>query len=302
MNLTRALIPLIFLGAYSMKYALSNFDDSSDIQQLLNIHLNYCEGNSNSNYKAKIGEFVLPALSLLAYSCISDYYEFHIILFTVVALTVTLLLYKVPSFFNQLIYSIALILFLDQFVATHLFRQIEASYILLIYMIRGRKNDIFGISLLTLAFGIHLATFLIGILLLNFIKIYKSMTKKLWIFLLMVSISVLGFLIYREVLVHLLMNGYGFAFIEQNTTVSDSFAYNLYKYILILFILSFFCNKKLSNLSRLIALFSLIIMVSGEYYLNYEIVFRLMVYVRYVAFPIILTFIIVDFLEIKFRQ
>lgn len=285
-----------------MKYAFSNFDDSSDIQQLLNIHLNYCEGNSNPHYKAKLGEFVLPALSLFAYSCISNYYEFHNILFIVASITVTLLLYKIPSFFAQLIYSIALLLFLDQFVVTHLFRQIEASYILLIYMIRGRKNDILGIALLALTFGIHIATFFIGILFLNLIQIYKFMIKKLWIFLFIVSISILGFIIYSEVLIDLLMNNYGFAFIAQNTIVSDSIVVNLYKYILILFIASFFCNKKLSNLSRLIALFSLIIMVLGEYYLDYEIVFRLMVYVRYVAFPIILAFIIVDFLRLKFRQ
>jgi hypothetical protein len=302
MNLAQALIPLIFLGAYSMKYAFSNFDDSSDVQQLLNIHLNYCEGNSSPHYNAKIGEFVLPVLSLFAYSCISDYSEFHIILFIVVAITITLLLYKIPSFFTQLIYSIALLLFLDQFVATHLFRQIEASYILLIYMIRGRKHDILGIALLTLAFGIHLATFLIGILLLNFTQIYKSLIKKLWTFFLIVSISFLGFFIYREVLINFLTNNYGFAFIDQSTTVSDSFVNYLYKYISVLFIASFFCNKKLRNLSLIIALFSLIIMVLGENYLDYEIVFRLMVYVRYVAFPIILAFIIVDFLRLKFRQ
>lgn len=302
MNLARALIPLIFLGAYSMKYAFSNFDDSSDIQQLLNIHLNYCEGNSNPHYKSKIGEFVLPALSLFAYSCISGYREFHIILFIVIAITVTLLLYKMPSFFTQLYYSILLLLFLDQFVATHLFRQIEASYILLIYMIRERKNDILGIALLALTFGIHLATFFIGILFLNLIQIYKFMIKKLWIFLFIVSIAVIGCFICRDILIDLLMSTYGFAFIEQNTTVSDSFVYNLYKYIAILFLASFFCNKKLSKISRLISVFSLIIMVFGEYNLDYEIVFRLMVYVRYVAFPIILAFIIVDLLRVKFRQ
>lgn len=285
----------VFYIILNLKLFVQEIAYSNDLGQLLGIHLNYCLGIHNNDFNANLGEFVIPLFSQLGFPCIDNYKTFEFILFQCVALTLILVLFIQRNNLFTIVYALIILLFLDLFVVVHLFRQIVASYLCLSFVFLKHSKLIKGV-VLVMACGLHLST---GIIFCLFYICYSIRVKYLLLFLtLFFSLIILNY----EYIEFFVIRRYGFAF--ESNIQSDSLSYinAMYKYFALSIVMCLWGSKRLNRLIMLAVFMFLLIIFGGSAFIGADAIFRVVVYFRYILFPLLLSYKVVELISLSLKS
>ena len=280
----------VFVVINLLEYPVSDYKDGGDVDNLYQeFFIKECGMNGFSfNRFQEYFEPVMHVINFFA-PCM-DVKEYTYYLGLTILVLKLIVAYSFRSIAAGFIYLILSTLFLDIFTSVHIYRQIVASYLILISIIYNKKLLII-ISILT-----HNAGSLIA---LYFIKSSEIFIKRKILILLLIIPSI-AFILFSEYI----FLRYGFIVSDRKISVEGTFVINLLKYFIMAFIIGgfeFYIFKKLELL--FLGLNGIIIIGLGIIFnINGEFIFRILLPLKFVILPYFLSILITKFIYLNFQK
>lgn len=281
----------VFLVVILLGYPVSDYQNGGDIDNLYQeFFIQECSFNGFSfNRFQEYFEPVIHVINILAPCMDVKAYTYYLGL-TILVLKL-IVAYSFRSIVAGFIYLIVSTLFLDLFTSVHIYRQIFATYLILISIIYNKKLLII-ISLLT-----HNAGWLISLFFIKSSEIYTKRKKFLILLLIILSIA---FILFHENI----FTRYGFIVSDRKITVEGTFVIQLLKYFIISLIIGVFefCIFKRLDLLFLGLNGITVIGLGIIFDINGEFIFRILLPLKFVILPYFLSIFITKFNVFKFSK